>query len=141
MRTSWRDHRHYEYLARLADHRREKGGLTSKQAELAQEATLAVDGDHMLLATISCHRRHFSFQDHEEVVTPVALSEEHLSLLHAPRSTVPGERPYLRVAQPRKRSVSVRRFSAMHLPAGVRGCHYPDNPQPTTCSIVAVSLA
>ena len=65
-----------------------------------------------------------------------------LARLYALPLTAPGESLYLRVTQPRKRSVAVGRLSELLLPARVRRCHYPDNPAaPTSAfSMVVVSL-
>jgi hypothetical protein len=86
------------------------------------------------------HNHHFPVQDHKEVVSLVAFSKQHLARLYAPPLTVPGESFYLRVTEPRKRSVAVGRLSELYLPACVRSGHYPDNPEVTTFSMVVVSL-
>jgi hypothetical protein len=67
---------HPDYLSRLADDRRVEGGLPGQQAELAEEAPRAVDGDRGFDPVGVGVSGYQPLEDHEKVVARVALAVE-----------------------------------------------------------------
>ena len=109
-----------------ADPGAEPRPLAGEQAELAEEAALAVAGDDDLLGALAAHDLGLALQDHDEVVGVVAGTEQHLAgldpTLGAERREL-GQRDLVEGGGSRVR-LGVRlgvRHGVGHAPAGADG--------------------
>ena len=97
-----------DYLARVERYRGVVGGLSGQQAELAEEAAVAVHADDTLLRRPAAFDdSHVPGEDHEEVAVPVALGEQDLLRLRAAALAQRGEDADLGVTQPGIRPLEI----------------------------------
>ena len=81
--------------------------LAGDEVELADEAVVAVHGDHPVLRAVTLHDRHGALLHDEEVVALVALPEEDFAGLHPAHPAECPEGAALRLVEPREGAAAV----------------------------------